>query len=281
VTVLDTENRQLSFTLERAREFLSMHPRERAASEWFRYLYEDRDSRSFFSGDPLRRTTAFGLVVAAHVARAYLDCANVSEIELAPTGRQVRAIQARASALEAEIEAAGPWLIADAESSEFRGPLRRLRVNPSQLEARTAGRLPLGKRRAFVLRLAESPCEMTSTIPTKLLMVATVLGWEETSDRTIREILTKETREAIAARTGANRKAVIASEKEAHSLINRVSVNPNSAGASAADGRSDGEKVADALRLLETLTDRTASTVMVDALAGFAVEFGVERVPRD
>jgi hypothetical protein len=46
-----------------------------------------------------------------------------------------------------------------------------------------------------------------------------------------------------------------------------------------ADGRSDGEKVADTLRLLETLTDRTASTVMVDALAGFAVEFGVERVP--
>jgi hypothetical protein len=154
-------------------------------------------------------------------------------------------------------------------------------VNPSWLEARTAGRLPLGKRRAFVLRLAESLCAMTSTIPTKLLMVATVLGWEETSDRTIREILTKETREAIAARTAANRKAVIASEKEAHNLINRVSVNTNLAGASVADGRSDGEKVADTLRLLETLTDRTASTVMVDALAGFAVEFGVERVPRD
>jgi len=276
VTVLDTENRQLSFALERAREFLSMHPREQAASEWFRYLHEDRDSRSFFSGDPLRRTTAFGLVVAAHVARAYLDCANVSEIELAPTGRQVRA-----SALEAEIEAAGPWLIADADSSEFRGSLRRLRVNPSRLEARTAGRLPLGKRREFVLRLAESLCAMTSTIPTKLLMVATVLGWEETSDRTIREILTKETREAITARTAANRKAVIASENEAYNLINRVSVNTNSAGGSAADGRSDGEKFADALRLLETLTDRTASTVMIDALAGFAVEFGVERVPRD
>jgi hypothetical protein len=133
VTVLDTENRQLFLALERPRKFLSTYPRERAASEWFRYLYEDRDSRPFFSGDPLRRTTAFGLVVAAQVAKAYLDCANVSEIELAPTGRQVRAIQARASALVAELEAAGPWLIADADSSEFRGPLGRLRVNPSRI----------------------------------------------------------------------------------------------------------------------------------------------------
>jgi hypothetical protein len=141
--------------------------------------------------------------------------------------------------------------------------------------------LPLGKRRAFVLRLAESLCAMTSTIPTKLLMVAAVLGWEETSDRTIREILTKETRAAITARTAANRKAFIASENEAHNLINRVSINTNSVGTSVTDGRSDGEKVADALRVLETLTDRTASTVMLDALAGFAVEFGVERVPRD
>jgi hypothetical protein len=122
---------------------------------------------------------------------------------------------------------------------------------------------------------------MTSTIPTKLLMVATVLGWEETSDRTIREILTKEVREAIAVQTAANRKAVIASENEAFSLINRVSVNPDSAGAPVADGRSDGEKVADAMRLLETLTDRTAATVMVDALAAFADEFAVERVPCD
>lgn len=79
-------------------------------------------------------------------------------------------------------------------------------------------------------------------------------------------------------RTG---KHSFASENEAHNLINRVSINTNSVGTSVTDGRSDGEKVADALRVLETLTDRTASTVMLDALAGFAVEFGVERVPRD
>jgi hypothetical protein len=37
---------------------------------------------------------------------------------------------------------------------------------------------PLGKRRAFMLPLAESLSALASMISTKLLGVATVLGWE-------------------------------------------------------------------------------------------------------
>ncbi|MBB5405067.1 hypothetical protein QF000_000277 [Paraburkholderia atlantica] len=122
---------------------------------------------------------------------------------------------------------------------------------------------------------------LSAEFPTKLLMVATVLAWEETSDRTIRDILPTEVKETIAAKVAENRAARIASENEAHSLISRVSVKPIAAEAKALDLRSDGEKVADELRMLETLTDRTAATMMVDALTGLADEFDIERMPRD
>ncbi|MBR8256325.1 hypothetical protein [Burkholderia ambifaria] len=277
MTVLDTENQSLANALERARAFLALHPHQRAADGWYRYLHEDRDSRTFFDAKPFRRTTMFSVRVAEEVAKAYLACANVPEERIAPTGSQVRAIQDTASALEAELDLAGPWLIADGRSRAFRDPLRLLRAAPSRVPPRTAGRLPLGKRRAFVLRLAESLYALDAGFPTKFLMVATVLAWEETSDRTIRDILTSDMKAAIEARVATGRADRIASENVAHHLISRVSVNPASDAAGVIDNRSDGDKVTDALRLLETLTDRTAATVMIDALTGLADEFGIER----
>ncbi|CAM2195994.1 conserved protein of unknown function [Paraburkholderia kururiensis] len=280
VTVLDTESQYLSIALERAQAFLALDLRHRSTADWYRQLREDRDSRTFFNANVIRRTPMFGVKVAEQVAKAYLACADLCDEEIAPTGRQVRALRSKAFALEAELEMAGPWVIADAESPAFREPLRRLARSPSRLTPRTAGRLPLGKRRAFVLSLAASLYALSGEFPTKFLMVATILVWEETSDRTIRNILTPEARELIVTRAAADRAARIASENEAQRLINRVSVNTVPAGAIAADARSDAVKVADALRLLKTLTDCTAAVVMVDALAGLADEFGIERSPR-
>ncbi|WP_408505102.1 VOC family protein [Paraburkholderia sediminicola] len=62
----------------------------------------------------------FAMKVAEEVAKAYLACADVREEQIAPTGTQVRVLQARATALETELDAAGPWLIADATSPAFR-----------------------------------------------------------------------------------------------------------------------------------------------------------------
>jgi len=106
--------------------------------------------------------------------------------------------------------------------------------------------------------------------------VAAILAWEETSDHTIRLILTQEVRNAIIARAKATRDAVVASEDAAHRLISRVRVKPAPARASARDNRPDGDKLADALRLHGSFTDSIAATVMVTTLAQLADEFGID-----
>ncbi|MFM0114595.1 hypothetical protein [Paraburkholderia nemoris] len=275
MTVLDTENQHLSLALERAGQFLAQGPQQRAASDWLRHLREDRDSRTFFNGNALRRSPMFAMKVAEEVAKAYLGCSDVREGQIAPTGTQVRALQATASALESELVAAGAWLIADATGPAFREPLCQLQAMPSRVPPRTAGRLPVGKRRMFVLHLAESLYALGAEFPTKFLMVAAILAWEETSDRTIRLILTQEVRDAIAARAAATRAAGVASENATHRLLSRVRVKPVPAGAGTPDNRPDVDKLADALRLLESFTDRTAATVMVAALSQLADEFGI------
>lgn len=141
MTVLaDTENRHLAAALEQAREFLALHPLQRAASRWYLNLREDRDSRNFFNGDPLRRTTSFGVKVAEQVAKAYLACEGARDEEAAPTGRRVKAIRDKASALKAELESSGPWVIAARDSSAFREPPHQLATNASRVPPRTAGR---------------------------------------------------------------------------------------------------------------------------------------------
>ena len=270
MTVLAIDNQTLADTIERAQAFLATQPQKRAADNWCRYLRDDRDSRTFFDATPMTQSTVFGVKVAEAVARAYLACVEGQEAELAPTVAQVRKLQASASAFEADLDSAGSWVIGDRTDPAFREPLSRICAAPSRVPPRSAGRLPLGDRRAFVL--------LSSSFPTKFLMVATVLAWEETSDRTIRSILTPAVRSTIAAQAASERVAGIASENATHHLISRVSVNPVSTPLIGGDSRSDGEKIAEALRLLRSLTDPTAATVTVATVMELADEFGIAPV---
>jgi hypothetical protein len=117
----------------------------------------------------------------------------------------------------------------------------------------------------FALDLAESLYALGAEFPTKFVMIAAILAWEKTSDRTIRLILTQEVRDAVAARAKATRNAGVASEDATHRLLSRVRVKSATAGVSAPDNRPDGDKLAEALRLLESFTDSTVATVMVTA----------------
>lgn len=278
MTVLAIDNQTLADTIERAQAFLATQPQKRAADNWCRYLRDDRDSRTFFDATPMTQSTVFGVKVAEAVARAYLACVEGQAAELAPTVAQVRKLQASASAFEADLDSAGSWVIGDRTDPAFREPLSRICAAPSRVPPRSAGRLPLGDRRAFVLHLARSLYVLSSSFPTKFLMVATVLAWEETSDRTIRSILTPAVRSTIAAQAASERVAGIASENATHHLISRVSVNPVSTPLIGGDSRSDGEKIAEALRLLRSLTDPTAATVTVATLMELADEFGIAPV---
>jgi hypothetical protein len=276
MTVLEIENQHLPLTLERAGQFLTQSPQQRVASDWLRHLREDRDSRSFFNGNALRRAPMFAMKVAEEVAKAYLACSDASDEQLAPTGTQVRTLQASASTLEAELAAAGSWLIADAASPAFRETLRQLQEMPSRVPPRTAGRLPAGRRRMFVLHLAQSLYALGAGFPTKFLMVAAILAWEETSDRTIRLILTREVRDAIAAQAEATRAAGVASENATYRLLSRVRVKSPSVADGELGHLSDGDKLRDAFGLLESLTDRTAASVMITTLIQLADELGIE-----
>ncbi|MET1535262.1 hypothetical protein [Burkholderia sola] len=278
MTVLATENQSLAATIARAQAFLVMRAHEKAADGWHRYLRDDRDSRTFFDATPMTRSTAFGVKVAEAVAKAYLACLEGKGNDLAPTVAQVRKLQASASAFEADLDSAGPWVIGDGVDPAFREPLRRISTAPSRVPPRSAGRLPLGDRRAFVLQLAQSLYALGNSFPTKFLMVAAVLAWEETSDRSIRSILTPAVRETIVAQVVLERAASIASENATHHLISRVSVNPPNA-LPTIDTRSDSEKIAETLRLLGTLTDPTAAAVTVATLMELAEEFGIAPTP--
>lgn len=73
--------------------------------------------------------------VAEEVAKAYLECVDVRATQAGPTGVRVRPLQALASGFEADLDSAGFWLIADADSSGFREPPRRLWAAPSRVQA--------------------------------------------------------------------------------------------------------------------------------------------------
>lgn len=276
VTVREKEVTDLAIAYEQARAFLALDTRQKAESDWFRSIRDDRDARTFFSSTPLTKSTGFAVHVATLVAQAYVGCVESGEDELAPTGTEVRDLKVRARELEKELEAAGSWLIQEARTREFREPLRKLGEYPSRLVPRTAGRRPLLGRRTFVLTLAESLYELTSTFPTKFLMATAVRAWEETSDRQIREVLTDDQRSSVVAVVHARRNASLASENATIRLINRVSIaQPRPEGPSA-DSRSDAEKVSDALNLLKSLADPTTSMTMTDALSALAREFGLD-----
>lgn len=272
--ISEKEQTHLAHAYDEARAYLAMSPRAQAQTAWLKSIRDDRDARGFFSGDAFRSTTSFAVAVGALIAKAYVACAESHEEELAPTVKEVEGLKASATALEFRLEAAGGWLHPGARRSEFREPLRRLASTPSTLAPRSAGRPPLLKRRQFILLLAESLYDLTSTFHVKLLMVAALKGWEDVGERQIRDILTENAKSFIISAVRERRAAQIESENSTFALLSRVSVPPPPLDeANRADSRTDAEKVAAALDLLRSLTDTTASISMVDAVSGLADDF--------
>ncbi|WP_206996537.1 hypothetical protein [Trinickia mobilis] len=272
----EKEQVHLAHAYDEARGYLAMSPHAQAQSSWLKSIRDDRDTRTFFAGEAIRSTTGFAVAVAALVAKAYVVCVESGEEALAPTVKQVEGLKASASALASKLESAGGWVVPDARRSEFREPLRRLASAPSTLAPRAVGRPPLLKRRQFVLSLAESLYELSATFPIKLLMIAAIKGWEDTGERQIRDILTETVRSSIASTVRARRAAQVGYENATFALLNRVKVAPPTlVAAKRTDTRSDAEKIAAGLELFRSLTDPTASILMVDAVRGIADELGI------
>ncbi len=274
VAVQELQNPKLQQTIQQAGEYLDLAVTLRVKSTWCRYLRDDRDTRGFFNEDPMRKSDMFAEQIAACAAEAYLSCGGGGHEHAAPSSHQIKSIRIAAASLEAQLEASARWIIPIAKAPGFREPLRELGETPSAIPPRAAGRPGLILRRAFVLRLAESLYDLTSTFPVKLLTVAAALGWEDTGERQIRDILSTDTRVAIAGRARARREAEISSENATRHLLARIAVDRDST--PPRDERSDPQKLAEILRLLASLSDQTASTVMMDELTRLAEEFGIE-----
>ncbi|PMS15560.1 hypothetical protein C0Z18_26390 [Trinickia dabaoshanensis] len=271
----EKEQVHLAHAYDEARAFLAMSPHTQAQSAWLASIRDDRDTRKFFLGDAIRGSTGFAVAVAVLVAKAYVVCAESGEETPTPTIKQIEGLKASASVLELKLGAA-EWVVPEARRPEFREPLRRLASAPSALAPRAAGRPPLLKRRQFVLSLAESLYELSATFDIKLLMIAAIKGWEDTGERQIRDILTETVRSSIVSAVRARRARQIESENATFALLNRVSVGPQSqAEAKRTDTRSDAEKIVAGLELFRSLTDPTASILIVDAVRGIAEELGL------
>lgn len=275
MTAVELENPKLKRAVQDARAFLELPRKERAACAWCRYLREDRETRTFFTEDAMRKTGVFSELVATRVAEAYVTTESGEVEDCVPTSREIAAIKNAASSLRQQLDGAGSWLVPTAKASTFREPLAELSETPSLIPPRSAGRPPLLRRRAFVLRLAESLYELCSSFPIKVLMVATALAWEETGERQIRDILSSEVRLAIIGRVTAARRAKTASDNVTRQLLDRVATETRVSKHSS-DERSDPEKLAAVLLLLDSLVDKTASTAMVDEVSRLAQEFGIE-----
>ncbi|KAA0080908.1 hypothetical protein CIW54_22850 [Paraburkholderia sp. T12-10] len=272
----EKEQVHLAHAYDEARAFLRMKPCAQAHSAWLSSIRDDRDSRSFFGGEPIRGGTGFAIAVATLVAKAYIACAESGEEMPAPTVKQIEGLKACAGALELKLEEADGWIVAGARCPEFREPLRRLVSAPSALMPRSAGRPPMLKRRQFVLSLAESLYELSGTFHVKLLMIAAIKGWEDTGERQIRDILTDTIKSSIISTVRARRASQIKSENATFALLNRVSVASRSKEeATEADTRSDSEKIVAAIELFRSLTDTTAAIMMDDAVRGIADELGI------
>lgn len=276
ISVKDVEVSAVDTAYDEARAYLALDTNARANSEWFKWIRGDRDAVGFFSRSNYG-LTGFGTQVAAHVARAYVDCVEDSVgSAFGPTGREVEQVRLCARTLDRTLKRSGAWVIESAKTPIFQDSLAELAEHPSALQVRTAGRKPMTKRRYFVLALAKSLCMLTGDIPVKLIMAASLRGWQGTDDREVRRILTEEVKSSIKASVIAERASSTDSERASNAVLTRIQVSTRPKPPTQPDNRSDGEKLAVAIALLATLTDMTASTLMVDSLAGLARDFGIE-----
>jgi len=273
---LTTTNSNLDSVYREAGLFLNLEQAARADSEWFKSFRDDVDVRSFFRKSILSKATSLQVTVVAQVAHAYVACVENGDVELGPTGSEVRELMKSATDLESKLDAARPsWLIPDAHAKDFREPLRKLRKMPSKVPPRTSGRLPLIQRRTFVLCLAQAICEIVDEFPVRFIAAATVRAWEETTERQIRDILTVGERDAIRLRVKAKRQSIADSENVAHLALSRASVAPNGTFVKP-DTRTDGQRLAQMLDIAKGFSDETSAIVMYDAVANAASELRIE-----
>jgi len=271
-----TTNPCLDAVYREAGLFLNQDQTGRAESNWFKSFRDDVDVRSFFRKSVFSKGTSLQIAIVAQVAHAYVACVEDDETDLAPTGSEVRDLVKSATDLESKLDAARPsWLIPEARSKGFREPLRKLRAMPSTVPPRTSGRIPLVKRRTFVLRLAQAIYELADEFPVRFITAATVRAWEETTERQIRDILTAGEREAIRTRVESKRRSVADSENAAHLVLSRASVAPTGTFAKH-DSRTDGQRLAQMLEIAKGFADETSAVVMYDAVANAASELRIE-----
>jgi hypothetical protein len=276
ISVKEAEVSAVDVAYDEARAYLALDTNAKANSGWFKWIRRDRDSDSFFSR-PNYGLTGFGTQVAILVAKAYVDCVeDAVGSAFGPTGTEVEQVRLCARTLDTTLKRSRAWVIERAKAPSFQDSLSELAERPSALPVRTAGRKPMTQRRCFVLALAKSLCMLTDDIPVKLIMVASLRGWQGTDDREVRRILTEEVKSSIKASVIAERASSTDSERTSNAVLARIQASTRPKASAQTDGRTDAGKLAAAMALVATLTDVTASTVMVDSLAGLAQEFGIE-----
>jgi hypothetical protein len=276
ISVKEAEVSAVDAVYDEARAYLALDTNARANSEWFKWIRRDRDADVFFS-KPNYGLTGFGTQVAVLVAKAYVDCVeDTVGSTFGPTGTEVEQVRLCARTLDRTLKRSRAWVIECAKTPSFQDSLTELAEHPSALPVRTAGRKPMTQRRCFVLALAKSLCVLTDDIPVKLIMVASLRGWPGTDEREVRRILTEDVKSSIKAAVIEERARSTHSERTSNAVLARIRASTKPEPSTQTDSRSDAEKLAVAMALLATLTDVTASTVMVDSLAGQAREFGIE-----
>jgi len=131
------------------------------------------------------------------------------------------------------------------------------------------------QRRTFILRLAYAICEACGEIPIRLITAATARAWEETTERQVYDVLTADERDSIRALVEAKRRNQAESENTAHLAVSRASVARNRT-SQMPDTRTDGQRLAQALDIVNGFADETAVIVLYDALSTAASELGIE-----
>ncbi|VWC76066.1 hypothetical protein BLA39750_00879 [Burkholderia lata] len=272
-----TTNSNLASMYEQAGVFLNLDQAARAQSAWFKSFRDDKDVRSFFKKKSvLAKGTSLQVAVIAQIAHVVVSCIEDGEPDLAPTGSEVRELMKSATELATKLNSARPsWLIPEVRTRGFQEPLRKLQATPSIVPARTAGRLPMTQRRTFILRLAHAICEISDEIPVRFITAATARAWEETTERQVREVLTAEERDSIRALVKVKRRNLVDSENTAHLAVSRASVMPSRTSPKP-DTRTDGQRLAQVLDIVNGFSDETAAIVLHDALTTAASELGIE-----
>jgi len=279
--LIKEKNETLLRTVEAARTFITLGNHQQVLSDWYKSIVEAREARSYFRGNPLRASYAFGVHVAFQMAMAYIECAAIKSYISPPSKKDMTALQTCAGQLSRHIDRAS-WVIPQARNSAFQTTLKTLKESPSQIEPRGPGRVAMVHRQRFVKTAAANLYSIDSRIHVGLITAATALAWEDISELQVREILTAEVRTNIAeayalvhAWVKTAQEAGAANTFEAHLMrVKSIKMKETSVPGS---NRSDGDKINEAISLLGTLINSYAAGEIVNSIESIAREHGIER----